>query len=144
MQCLLLWLKSRSARKASPHADFMGNCLTVICFSILTLWTFRGKPMRVGGRGRLGAEGIVLLIFVLWCCFNRWWVRSCGLGWDRKSCLRPAKIASFSSRDLSRCNKQIHSGWLHQLDISTFYFYEPLLFQIFFPWKFITICSSLV
>ena len=25
MQCLLLRLKSRSAREASPHADFMGN-----------------------------------------------------------------------------------------------------------------------
>ena len=31
----------------------------------------------------------------------------------------------------------IHSGLLHRLDISTFYFYEPLLFPIFFPWKFI-------
>ena len=29
MQCLLPRLKSRSARKASLHADFMGNCLTV-------------------------------------------------------------------------------------------------------------------
>ena len=29
MQCLLLRLKSRKAREASRHADFMGNCLTV-------------------------------------------------------------------------------------------------------------------
>ena len=29
------------------------------------------------------------------------------------------------------------SGMLYRLDISTFYFYEALLFQIFFPWKFI-------
>ena len=31
----------------------------------------------------------------------------------------------------------IHSGLLYQLDISTCYFYEPFLFQIFFPWKFL-------
>ena len=29
MQCLLLRLKSRSAREASHHAAFMGNCPTV-------------------------------------------------------------------------------------------------------------------
>ena len=29
MLILLLRIKSRSARKASRHADFMGNCLTV-------------------------------------------------------------------------------------------------------------------
>ena len=29
-----------------------------------------------------------------------------------------------------------YSGMLNWLDISTFYFYEQLLFQIFFPWKF--------
>ena len=29
MQCLLSRLKSRSARKASRHADFMGNGLSV-------------------------------------------------------------------------------------------------------------------
>ena len=29
MQCLLLWLKSRSVREASCHADFMSNCLAV-------------------------------------------------------------------------------------------------------------------
>ena len=30
-----------------------------------------------------------------------------------------------------------YSGMLYWLDISRFYFYEPLLFQIFFLWKFI-------
>ena len=30
-----------------------------------------------------------------------------------------------------------HCHMLYRLDISTFYFYEPLLFQIFGPWKFI-------
>ena len=29
-----------------------------------------------GGR-RDGAESIVLLIFVLWLCFNCWWMRGC-------------------------------------------------------------------
>ena len=29
----------------------------------------------------------------------------------------------------------IYSGMLYRLDISTFYFHQPLLFQIFFPWK---------
>ena len=28
---------------------------------------------------RRGTESIVLLIFVLWHCFNRRWVRGCGL-----------------------------------------------------------------
>ena len=29
-----------------------------------------------------------------------------------------------------------HSNMLYRLDISKFYFYKPLVFQIFFPWKF--------
>ena len=32
-----------------------------------------------------------------------------------------------------------HSGIFYQLDVSTFYFYEPLLFQIFFLLKFMKI-----
>ena len=40
-----------------------------------------------------------------------------------------------------RSIRMIHSGLLYRLDISTFRFYEPLLFQIFFPWKFINIYS---
>ena len=46
--------------------------------------------------------------------------------WGRKSYLGAAEIASFSSRDFSR--SMTHSDMLQRLDISTFYFYEPLLF----------------
>ena len=41
------------------------------------------------------------------------------VGWGRKSCLGPAEISSFSSRDLSRHNKH-DSFWLV---VSTVYFY---------------------
>ena len=34
---------------------------------------------RWGARGKGGAESIVLLIFVLWHCFNRRYMRGCGL-----------------------------------------------------------------
>ena len=47
MQCLLLRLKSRSARETSPHADFMGNCLTVSNTCLLYLprrWIFLFVP----------------------------------------------------------------------------------------------------
>ena len=37
MQCLLLRLKSGNVRKASRHADFMGNCLTVSHTCLLDL-----------------------------------------------------------------------------------------------------------
>ena len=30
------------------------------------------------GGGEGGTESIVLLIFVVWHCFNRLWVRGCG------------------------------------------------------------------
>ena len=49
------------------------------------------------------------------------------VGSGRKSYIGPAEITSFSSRDFSRINK--HDTF--RLDISTFYFYESLLFQIF-------------
>ena len=77
------------------------------------------------------AENIALLIFVRCRCFNRRWVRN--------SYLRPTEVASFSSRDFSQSNKHdtSHSGMLYRLKIFTFYFYEPLLFKISFPWKFI-------
>ena len=55
----------------------------------------------------------------------------------KKSYLGPAKISSFSSRNFSRSNNMTHSDMLYRLDISTFYFYEQLLFQIFVLWKFI-------
>ena len=48
------------------------------------------------------AEDIVLLIFVLWRCFNRRWMRDGGVG---QKVLWPAEMASFSSRDFSRSNK---------------------------------------
>ena len=50
------------------------------------------------------------------------------VGWGRKSYLGPAETASFSSRDFSR--SMTHFDKLYWQDISTFYFYEPLLFQI--------------
>ena len=37
----------------------------------------RASPQTYHGEG---AESIVLLIFVLWCCFNSWQVKVCGLG----------------------------------------------------------------
>ena len=46
--------------------------------------------------------------------------------WGRKSYLGAAEIASFFSRDFSR--SMTHSDMMQRLDISTFYFYEPLLF----------------
>ena len=53
------------------------------------------------------------------------------MGLGRKYYLGPAEIASFSRRDFRR--SMIHSEMLYRLDISTFYFYAPLLFQIFVP-----------
>ena len=63
------------------------------------------------------AESIVLLIFVLWQCFNILLVRV--VRWGRNSYLGPAKITSFSSLDLSRSNK--HDAFWHV--VSTGYFY---------------------
>ena len=45
--------------------------------------------------------------------------------------LGSAEVASFSSRGFS------HSDLLYQLDISTFYFYEPLLLSGSVPREFI-------
>ena len=47
-----------------------------------------------------------------------------------KSHLFPAGI-------LAKATSMTHSDMFYRLDISTFYFYEPLLLQIFFPWKYI-------
>ena len=41
------------------------------------------------------------------------------------------------ARILAEAIGMAHSDMLYRLDISTFYFYEPLLFQIFISWKFI-------
>ena len=56
-------------------------------------------------------ESIVLLIFILWRCFNRRWMRG-------------GRVV------LAETISMTHSDTLYQLDISTFYFYESLLFQI--------------
>ena len=62
-----------------------------------------------------------------------------GFGLGQKVFSGPAEISSFTSRDFRRRSK--HD--LFWLVLSTGYFYiffnEPLLFHIFFPWKFISI-----
>ena len=84
---------------------------------------------------QLSAESIALLIFVLWHCFNSRWI----VGWIIKSYLRPAEIGSFSCRDLSRCNKHDFFWLVVWARYFQIFFYEPLLFQILFPWKFVNI-----
>ena len=44
-------------------------------------------------------KSIVLLIFVLWRCFNRRWVRDGVV--ERKSYSGPTEITSFSKQDFS-------------------------------------------
>ena len=97
-----------------------------ICFSILILLT-----LTLYGRGR---QSIVLLILVLWGGVNHWWMR--GGGWHRQSYLGQLKLHLFPARTLSEAISMKHSDMLHWLDISLFYFHEPLLFQIFVHWKF--------
>ena len=55
-------------------------------------------------------ESIVLLIFALWWCFNRRWLRRPGVG-HKKLYLGPAEIASNSSKDFSQGNK--HDTFWH-------------------------------
>ena len=84
-------------------------------------------------------ESIVLVIFVFWQCCGGEGLLIGGWGvarWGKKSYLGPAEITSFSSRNFSR-SSITYSGMLYQLDISTCYCYDPLLFLIFVPWKFI-------
>ena len=59
------------------------------------------------------------------------------LGWGKKSYLGPVEIALFSSWGFSRSNKHNTTAMLYRLDISTFYFYEPLLLKSFVSSKFI-------
>ena len=66
---------------------------------------------------------------------HRRWMRGGGVG--QKSYLGPTEIVSFSSRILAEAKNMTYSDMLYRLDISTFCFYESLLFQIFFLWKFI-------
>ena len=50
-------------------------------------------------------ESTILLIFVLWRCFNRRWVMGGGMGWDRNPYSGPAKMGSFSRWDFNQTNK---------------------------------------
>ena len=84
---------------------------------------------------KTNAESTVLLIFLLWRSLHRRWMRGGGVG--QKSYLGPTEIVSFSSRILAEAKNMTYSDMLYRLDISTFCFYESLLFQIFFLWKFI-------
>ena len=72
------------------------------------------------------AENIVLLIIVLWWCFDRRWGRVGGVG--RKSYSGPAEFSSFSRQDVSRSNKYKTFWHVVSTGIFTFYFHEPLLF----------------
>ena len=101
----------------------------LICFSILIL-NFVWKA----DEGE--TESSVLLIFVLQGFLNSRWVRGGEVGAESliqgqlKSHLFPAGI-------LAKATSMTHSDMFYRLDISTFYFYESLLLQIFFPWKYI-------
>ena len=86
------------------------------------------------------AESIVLLVFLLWRCFNLWWVRGGVVGqkvlfkasWNR---------IFFQVGFLAEAISMTHCSILYRLDVFTFYFYEPLPFQILVPRKFILIYS---
>ena len=47
------------------------------------------------------------------------------------------KLYLFPVGILTEAISMTHSDMLYRVDISTFYFYEPLLLKIFVPWKFI-------
>ena len=91
----------------------------LICFSILIV-NFVWKSDERG-------VGVQKALFVLLILFFG----------GAKSYSGPAEITSFSSRDFSETINMTHSDMFYRLNISTFHFYEPLLFQIFVPWKFI-------
>ena len=59
--------------------------------------------------------------------------------WDGTESLIQSQPKShlFPAEILAKAVSMTHSGMLYRLDISTFSFYETLLFQIFVPWKFI-------
>ena len=82
------------------------------------------------------AESIFLLIFVLWRCFYRRWVIRGGVGLESVIQGR-LKSHPFPGGILAEAISMTHSGMLFRLHISTFYFYEPLQFNIFVPWKFV-------
>ena len=49
------------------------------------------------------------------------------------------KSHPFPGGILAEAISMTHSGMLYRLDISAFYFFEPLLLQLFVPWKFINL-----
>ena len=77
-----------------------------------------------------------LLISILWWCFNRRLV-SGGLEGAESRIQSQLKLHLFPGRFLAEAIYIKHSGILYRLDISKFYFYKPLLFQIFVLPKFI-------
>ena len=71
------------------------------------------------------------LVVLLLSVGERWWGGEESLIYGQlMSHLFPAGI-------LAEAVSVTHSGMLYRLDICTFYFHKPLLFQIFVAWKFI-------
>ena len=111
-----------------------------------------------------GGRKLVLLVFVPWRCFNRQWVIwvvmmmmmmmncfcimvdrrkafSLVSNWDHCQRSSPSRISDmllfFPTRILVEAISMAHSDMLYWLNISMFYFHEPLLLQIFITCKFI-------
>ena len=70
-----------------------------------------------------------------WQCFNCRWMRGSWVG--QKVLFRSSWSCIFFQLGLVEAVTMTHCDMLYRLDISTFYFHEPLPFQIFNPWKFI-------
>ena len=64
-------------------------------------------------------ESTILLIFVLWRCFNRRWVMGGGMGWDRNPYSGPAEMGSFSRWDFNQTNE--NDKYWHVLSAGYFY-----------------------
>ena len=98
MQYLFLRPKSKSTREASCHPAFMvGVDHSVVVMNAGS----QSRPSQIDSYERR-IESIALLIFVLFRCFNRQWMRGGGVG--QKVLFR--EIAFFSSWDFSRSNKR--------------------------------------
>ena len=124
-------------RCSDPVEDYNTCCPSSIIVRMEYLFSFQFWycELCVEIQGRK-VESIVLFIFVFWQCFLIVGKRGV-VGWDKKSYLEPTEIESFSSRDVpAEAISMTHSGMLYRWDISTFYLYEPFLFQIFVPRKF--------
>ena len=59
------------------------------------------------------------------------------VGCCRKFYIGPAEVAAFLTRILAKGINMTHSDMLFRMGISTFYFFKPLILQIFVSWKFI-------